>query len=156
MTHRRCPNHQFPRVCRSSGRCLRTRWRPWIPTMQRQRRSEAIRTWRAVWPALQHISSSCAWRLAMRRSDSWFKWCVGVNLPMSFSGCFFIFSMCQVLKKIAKYIQEQNEKIYAPRGLLITDPIERGMRVVSLTCEHISSIVSVSVTHVDPWPLSTR
>ncbi|CAJ1053124.1 golgin A7 family%2C member Ba [Xyrichtys novacula] len=37
----------------------------------------------------------------------------------------------KVLKKIAKYIQEQNEKIYAPRGLLITDPIERGMRVVS-------------------------
>lgn len=36
-----------------------------------------------------------------------------------------------MLKKIAKYIQEQNEKIYAPRGLLITDPIERGMRVVS-------------------------
>uniref|UniRef100_A0A667Z7Z3 Golgin A7 family, member Ba n=1 Tax=Myripristis murdjan TaxID=586833 RepID=A0A667Z7Z3_9TELE len=35
----------------------------------------------------------------------------------------------KVLKKIAKYIQEQNEKIYAPRGLLITDPIERGMRV---------------------------
>lgn len=40
-------------------------------------------------------------------------------------------SSSQVLKKIAKYIQEQNEKIYAPRGLLITDPIERGMRVVS-------------------------
>lgn len=38
------------------------------------------------------------------------------------------------MKKIAKYIQEQNEKIYAPRGLLITDPIERGMRVVSLLC----------------------
>lgn len=42
------------------------------------------------------------------------------------------FVVYQVLKKIAKYIQEQNEKIYAPRGLLITDPIERGMRVVSL------------------------
>uniref|UniRef100_A0A667ZGM6 Golgin A7 family, member Ba n=1 Tax=Myripristis murdjan TaxID=586833 RepID=A0A667ZGM6_9TELE len=40
----------------------------------------------------------------------------------------------KVLKKIAKYIQEQNEKIYAPRGLLITDPIERGMRVVSFEC----------------------
>lgn len=40
--------------------------------------------------------------------------------------------MCwQVLKKISKYIQEQNEKIYAPRGLLLTDPLERGMRVVS-------------------------
>lgn len=45
---------------------------------------------------------------------------------------FPLLSVCQVLKKIAKYIQEQNEKIYAPRGLLITDPIERGMRVVSL------------------------
>lgn len=43
-------------------------------------------------------------------------------------------SSSQVLKKIAKYIQEQNEKIYAPRGLLITDPIERGMRVVSFFC----------------------
>lgn len=41
-------------------------------------------------------------------------------------------SVCwQVLKKISKYIQEQNEKIYAPRGLLLTDPLERGMRVVS-------------------------
>lgn len=36
-----------------------------------------------------------------------------------------------MLKKIAKYIQEQNEKIYAPRGLVIVDPIERGLRVVS-------------------------
>lgn len=39
----------------------------------------------------------------------------------------------QVLKKIARYIKDQNEKIYAPRGLLLTDPIERGLRVVSLT-----------------------
>ncbi|CAG6017179.1 unnamed protein product [Menidia menidia] len=37
----------------------------------------------------------------------------------------------KVLKKISAYIQEQNEKIYAPRGLLLTDPVERGMRVVS-------------------------
>ncbi|KAA0703860.1 Golgin subfamily A member 7 [Triplophysa tibetana] len=39
----------------------------------------------------------------------------------------------KVLKKIAKYIQEQNEKIYAPLGLLLTDPIERGLRVVSFS-----------------------
>nr|XP_057915139.1 golgin subfamily A member 7B isoform X1 [Doryrhamphus excisus] len=39
----------------------------------------------------------------------------------------------KVLRKITSYIQEQNEKIYAPRGLLLTDPIERGMRVVSFT-----------------------
>lgn len=41
--------------------------------------------------------------------------------------------LLQVLKKISSYIQEQNEKIYAPRGLLLTDPVERGMRVVSFT-----------------------
>uniref|UniRef100_A0AAV2MPJ1 Golgin subfamily A member 7 n=1 Tax=Knipowitschia caucasica TaxID=637954 RepID=A0AAV2MPJ1_KNICA len=39
----------------------------------------------------------------------------------------------KVLKKIAKFIQEQNDKIYAPRGLLLTDPIERGLRVIEVT-----------------------
>uniref|UniRef100_A0A3P9MU76 Golgin subfamily A member 7 n=1 Tax=Poecilia reticulata TaxID=8081 RepID=A0A3P9MU76_POERE len=39
----------------------------------------------------------------------------------------------KVLKKIARYIKDQNEKIYAPRGLLLTDPIERGLRVVEIT-----------------------
>ncbi|KAF4090340.1 hypothetical protein AMELA_G00050700 [Ameiurus melas] len=39
----------------------------------------------------------------------------------------------KVLKKISMYIQEQNENIYAPRGLLITDPIERGMRVIEIS-----------------------
>uniref|UniRef100_A0A8V0ZB35 Golgin A7 family member B n=1 Tax=Gallus gallus TaxID=9031 RepID=A0A8V0ZB35_CHICK len=38
-----------------------------------------------------------------------------------------------VLKKISKYIQEQNEKVYAPRGLLLTDPLERGMRVIEIS-----------------------
>jgi hypothetical protein len=37
------------------------------------------------------------------------------------------------LKKIARFVKEQNEKIYAPLGLLLTDPIERGLRVVSIT-----------------------
>ncbi|XP_056147452.1 golgin subfamily A member 7B-like [Lampris incognitus] len=39
----------------------------------------------------------------------------------------------KALKKITGYIQEQNEKIYAPRGLLITDPMERGMRVIEIS-----------------------
>uniref|UniRef100_A0A8C6UHY1 Golgin A7 family, member Bb n=1 Tax=Neogobius melanostomus TaxID=47308 RepID=A0A8C6UHY1_9GOBI len=39
----------------------------------------------------------------------------------------------KVLKKISGYIQEQNEKIYAPRGLLLTDPLERGMRVLEIS-----------------------
>ncbi|XP_043912842.1 golgin subfamily A member 7B [Protopterus annectens] len=39
----------------------------------------------------------------------------------------------KILKKISAYIEEQNVKIYAPRGLLITDPIERGMRVIEIS-----------------------
>ncbi|XP_037127003.1 golgin subfamily A member 7B isoform X1 [Syngnathus acus] len=39
----------------------------------------------------------------------------------------------KILRKITSYIQDQNEKIYAPRGLLITDPIERGMRVLEIS-----------------------
>ncbi|XP_032632055.1 golgin subfamily A member 7B [Chelonoidis abingdonii] len=39
----------------------------------------------------------------------------------------------KVLKKISKYIQEQNEQVYAPRGLLLTDPVERGMRVIEIS-----------------------
>nr|CAD7199041.1 unnamed protein product [Timema douglasi] len=37
------------------------------------------------------------------------------------------------LRKVAKFVVEQNERVYAPRGLLITDPTERGLRVVSFT-----------------------
>lgn len=67
-------------------------------------------------------------------------------LHMAFLGMFL-----QVLKKIAKYIQEQNEKVYAPLGLLLTDPIERGLRVVSfpngahrVPKQHSTSLYSIS------------
>ncbi|XP_038316354.1 golgin subfamily A member 7B isoform X1 [Canis lupus familiaris] len=43
----------------------------------------------------------------------------------------------KVLKKISRYIQEQNEKIFAPRGLLLTDPVERGMRVALCFGPHV-------------------
>uniref|UniRef100_A0A3Q3WAC8 Golgin subfamily A member 7/ERF4 domain-containing protein n=1 Tax=Mola mola TaxID=94237 RepID=A0A3Q3WAC8_MOLML len=49
----------------------------------------------------------------------------------------------KVLKKISGYIQEQNEKVYAPRGLLLTDPIERGMRVL----ERSSVIEGFFISH---------
>ncbi|XP_034044134.1 golgin subfamily A member 7B-like [Thalassophryne amazonica] len=39
----------------------------------------------------------------------------------------------KVLTKTATYIQDQNQKIYAPRGLLLTDPIEHGMRVIEIS-----------------------
>uniref|UniRef100_A0A8C6RDI4 Golgin subfamily A member 7 n=1 Tax=Nannospalax galili TaxID=1026970 RepID=A0A8C6RDI4_NANGA len=37
-----------------------------------------------------------------------------------------------VFKKVSKHIQEQNEKIYALQGLLLTDAIERGLPVVEI------------------------
>lgn len=48
----------------------------------------------------------------------------------------------KVLKKITRYIKDQNEKIYAPRGLLLTDPIERGLRVIEITIFEDRSIGS--------------
>ena len=36
-----------------------------------------------------------------------------------------------MLDKIGRFISEQNETVYIPHGLLIVDPVERGLRVVS-------------------------
>ncbi|XP_056274371.1 golgin subfamily A member 7-like isoform X2 [Pseudoliparis swirei] len=49
----------------------------------------------------------------------------------------------KVLKKIAKYIQEQNDKIYAPRGLLLTDPVERGFCRVGSRLDYFSDTVGL-------------
>ncbi|KAB7505667.1 Golgin subfamily A member 7B [Armadillidium nasatum] len=32
----------------------------------------------------------------------------------------------QMMKKVTKYVSEQNERIWVPRGLLLTNPVERG------------------------------
>ncbi|XP_071492435.1 golgin subfamily A member 7-like [Diadema setosum] len=37
------------------------------------------------------------------------------------------------VKKAGLFIQQQNDDIYAPRGLVITDPFTRGLRVVEIT-----------------------
>ncbi|XP_077428654.1 golgin subfamily A member 7-like [Vanacampus margaritifer] len=50
----------------------------------------------------------------------------------------------KVLKKVAKYIKDQNEKVYIPRSLLLTDPIERGLRVVEITVFEDRSFVPTS------------
>lgn len=36
------------------------------------------------------------------------------------------------LKTIARFIEEQNEKVYVPRGLLLVNPAERGLRVIEI------------------------
>ena len=39
----------------------------------------------------------------------------------------------QCLKSLAEYINEQNQSVFVPRGLMITNPMDRGLRVVSFT-----------------------
>uniref|UniRef100_A0A6M2DIV2 Ras modification protein ERF4 n=1 Tax=Xenopsylla cheopis TaxID=163159 RepID=A0A6M2DIV2_XENCH len=37
------------------------------------------------------------------------------------------------LRKISKFIASQNERVYIPRGLLLTDPTQRGLRVIEIS-----------------------
>ncbi|XP_032835933.1 golgin subfamily A member 7-like [Petromyzon marinus] len=39
----------------------------------------------------------------------------------------------KVLKRVSRFVCEQNEAVYVPRGLHITDPMERGLRVVEVS-----------------------
>nr|XP_027227384.1 golgin subfamily A member 7-like [Penaeus vannamei]XP_027227385.1 golgin subfamily A member 7-like [Penaeus vannamei] len=39
----------------------------------------------------------------------------------------------QMMKKVTKYVAEQNERAWSPRGLLLTNPIERGLRVIEIS-----------------------
>ncbi|KAL8560274.1 hypothetical protein ACOMHN_006005 [Nucella lapillus] len=36
------------------------------------------------------------------------------------------------LKRVARYIDEQNKTLYVPQGLMIVDPGERGLRVLEI------------------------
>ena len=37
------------------------------------------------------------------------------------------------LKKVSRFVHEQNEQVWTKRGLLITDPVERGLRVIEIS-----------------------
>lgn len=37
------------------------------------------------------------------------------------------------IRKVSKYIGQQNERIYNPKGLQITDPTFRGLRVIEIS-----------------------
>ena len=43
------------------------------------------------------------------------------------------------------YLEEQNATVYIPRGLFITDPIERGLRVIEISFLRESATNSASV-----------
>ena len=48
------------------------------------------------------------------------------------------------LKKVSRFVHEQNEQVWTKHGLLVTDPVERGLRVVeiSLLTEPAAGIAS--------------
>ena len=37
------------------------------------------------------------------------------------------------MKRVSAFIDEQNETVWRPRGMMITDPISRGFRVIEIT-----------------------
>ena len=37
------------------------------------------------------------------------------------------------MKYLAQYIHEQNENVFVPRGLVLTNPMERGLRVLEIS-----------------------
>jgi len=36
------------------------------------------------------------------------------------------------MKTLAQYVHEQNENVYIPKGLVLTNPMERGLRVIEI------------------------
>ncbi|VVC90285.1 unnamed protein product [Leptidea sinapis] len=49
------------------------------------------------------------------------------------------------LRKISKFISTQNERVYNPRGIHLTDPILRGLRVIEITIIDVANCQSPTV-----------
>ena len=47
--------------------------------------------------------------------------------------CKIICSFYKAVEAVARYIESQNQKVYAERGVILGDPMDRGLRCVSLT-----------------------
>jgi hypothetical protein len=45
--------------------------------------------------------------------------------------CFIVDFQC--LRKVSKFVASQNERVYLPRGLRITDPCTRGLRLIEIS-----------------------
>lgn len=54
------------------------------------------------------------------------KWVILIPIKI----CLHLF---QCLRKVSKYIAMQNERVYNPKGLHITDPVNRGLRVIEIS-----------------------
>lgn len=86
------------------------------------------------------IEGSIFWtpnaKIGVQQSQSWeqlFSFslnCSDILWNFIFVKIFFF----QCLKKVSKFIAEQNERVYEPRGLKLTDPSSRGLRVIEISC----------------------
>jgi len=45
----------------------------------------------------------------------------------------------KTLKKVRRYIEEQNQRIYMARGVMIVDPAERGLRILEIDISSIDA-----------------
>ncbi|XP_012523929.1 golgin subfamily A member 7 isoform X2 [Monomorium pharaonis] len=51
----------------------------------------------------------------------------------------YLISICtethyeKCLRKVAQFVSEQNDRVYKPRGLLLTDPTTRGLRLIEIS-----------------------
>lgn len=67
-------------------------------------------------------------------------------LKMTFS------ALLQCLKRLAEYINEQNQSVFVPRGLMVTNPMDRGLRVVSFKLRAHITIMNIAVfKHIKTW-----
>ena len=64
----------------------------------------------------------------------------------------FFSVLLQCLKRLAEYINEQNQSVFVPRGLMITNPMDRGLRVVSFNLHvHINKMNIAVLKHIKTW-----
>ncbi|XP_005092693.1 golgin subfamily A member 7 [Aplysia californica] len=45
----------------------------------------------------------------------------------------------KTLKKVRRYLEEQNQRIYMSRGVMIIDPAERGLRILEIDISSIDT-----------------
>jgi len=53
------------------------------------------------------------------------------------------------LGKIKRFVRDQNEQVWTKHGLLLTDPVERGLRVVEITILTELEKVKVGLTDIN-------
>ena len=46
--------------------------------------------------------------------------------------CYFFLFLDQCVESVARYIQQQNYHVFEPKGVILGDPMDRGLRCVSL------------------------